>query len=73
MKRLFLRGKSWWILFTLIPGAAHEALLMEPTRLQCAVGIVRVREIIEHAEQAARKKAGSCEVEVLTYPGCHQE
>jgi site-specific recombinase XerC len=32
-----------------------------------AVAIVRAREIIERAEQGAREKAGSCEIEVANY------
>jgi len=32
-----------------------------------AVAIVRTREIIERAEQGAREKADSCEVEALNY------
>ncbi len=65
MKGLFLRGKSWWIRFTPIPGAPQERIALGTDDM--AVAIVRAREIIERAEQGAREKAGSCEVEVLNY------
>jgi hypothetical protein len=65
MKGLFLRGKSWWIRFTPILGAPQERIALGTDDM--AVAIVRAREIIERAEQGAREKAGSCEVEVLNY------
>jgi hypothetical protein len=65
MKGLFLRGKSWWIRFTPIPGAPQERIALGTDDM--AVAIVRAREIIERAKQGAREKAGSCELEVLNY------